>query len=81
MKRRTLPITGTGMKDETVAPKAKTLLFLVDQGVAGLLAFCVDAYCRKRPSLTILGDHGGTAAEDFPRFLEGELHFVGVNAL
>jgi hypothetical protein len=68
------------MKDKTVAPKAATLLFLVDRGAAGLLAFCVDAFCRNRPSLTILGDHVGTGPDDFPRFLAGELHSVGVNA-
>ena len=58
-----------------------TLLFIVDRGGAGLLAFCVDAFCRNRPSLTILGDYAGTGPDDFPRFLDGELNFVGVNAL
>src|SRR5215813_5879627 len=63
------------------SPKAVTLLFIVDQGVAELHAFCVDAFFRKRPSLTILGDHAGSGRDDFPRFLVGDLHFVGVNAL
>ena len=60
----------------TVAPNAVTLLLLVDQGVADLLAFF-----RKRHSLTILGDHAGSGPNDFPRFLAGGLIFVGVNAL
>src|SRR5215813_9523268 len=63
------------------SPKAVTLLFIVDYGVAELLAFCVDAFFRKRQSLTILGDHDGSGRDDFPRFLAGDLHFVGVNAL
>jgi hypothetical protein len=61
--------------------EATTLLFIVDCGAARLLAFCVDALCRNRPSLTILGDYAGTGPDDFPRFLARKLHCVGVNAL
>src|SRR5262249_17073561 len=63
------------------SPKAVTLLFLVEQGVADLLAFCSDEFFRKRHSLTILGDYAGNGSNDFPRFLAGGLSFVGVNAL
>src|SRR5215475_12093370 len=63
------------------SPKAVTLLFLVEQGVADLLAFCVDDFFCLRLSLTILGDHAGNGPNDFPRFLAGGLTFVGVNAL
>src|SRR5262245_50547817 len=63
------------------SPKAVTLLFIVDYDVADLLAFCVDAFFRKRPSLAILGDRAGNGRDDFPRFLAGELYFVGVNTL
>src|SRR5215510_169337 len=64
-----------------LSPKAATLLFLEDQGVAALLAFCVSALCRKRQGLTILGYHVGTGHDDFPRFLASELHCMRVNAL
>src|SRR5215475_5505014 len=64
-----------------LSPKAVTLLFIVDQDVADLLAFCVDAFFRNRPCLAILGDHAGSGRDDFPRFLAGDLRFVGVNAL
>ena len=62
------------------SPKAVTLLSIEDQGVADLLAFCVDAFFRKRPSLTILGDYAGSGRDDFPRFLAGEFYCIGVNA-
>src|SRR5262245_24082605 len=64
-----------------LSPKAVTLLFIVDQDVADLLAFCVDAFFRNRPCLAILADHAGSGRDDFPRFLAGDLRFVGVNAL
>src|SRR5215475_11202566 len=64
-----------------LSPKAVTLLFIVDQDVADLLAFCVDAFFRNRPCLAILGVHTGSGRDDFPRFLAGHLHFVGVIAL
>src|SRR5262249_19214180 len=63
------------------SPKAGTLLFLEDPGVAELLAFCVDTFFPLRLSLTILGDHAGIGRDDFPRFLAGGFHCVGVNAL
>src|SRR5262245_65927498 len=63
------------------SPKAVTLLFIVDQVVADLLAFCVDAIFRKCQSLTILGGHAGTSRDDLPRFLASDLHCIGVNAL
>ena len=64
------------------APRAtSTLLLLIDADVVDLLPFCVDAFCREGPSLAILGDHVGTGLNDFPSFLAGELHGVGVNAL
>src|SRR5215813_3770815 len=66
------------MKSST---KAGTLLFLEDQGVADLFTFCVDPFFPLRRSLTILGDHAGTAHDDFPRFLAGELYCMRINAL
>src|SRR5215813_1484222 len=63
------------------SPKEVTLLSLVDYGVADFLAFSVDAFFRKRQSLTILGDYAGSGRENFPRFLTADLTFVGVNAL
>src|SRR5215813_477598 len=63
------------------SPKAAPLLFLEDSGVAVLLAFCVDALCRHRQSLTILGDHDGSGTNDFPSLLACEFYCIGVNAL
>src|SRR5215470_15690615 len=63
------------------SPKAVTLLFLEDSGVAVLLAFCVDTLCRHRQSLTILGDHDGSGPNDFSRFLACKFYCIGVNAL
>src|SRR5215813_7101003 len=62
-------------------PKAGTLLFIEDYGVAELLAFYVDAFFRKRNCLTILGDYAGTGRDDFPSLFVGGFHCVGVNAL
>src|SRR5262245_29605842 len=42
------------------SPKAPPLLSLEDRGVDEHLAFCFDAFIRKRRSLTILGDHAGS---------------------
>src|SRR5262245_21277313 len=64
-----------------LSPKAVTLLFLEDPGVAELLAFCVDAFFSLRLSLIILGDRAGIGRDDFPRFLAGGFHCVGINAL
>src|SRR5215813_5670673 len=63
------------------SPNAVTLLLIEDQDVADLLAFCVDAFFRKRPSFTILGDYAGGCRDYFPCFLAGGFVCVGVNAL
>src|SRR5215510_14689683 len=63
------------------SPKAAPLLSIVDQGVADLLTFCVDAFFRKRNSLTILGNHAGSGRDDFPSLFAGGFTCVGVNAL
>src|SRR5262245_35886845 len=69
------------MKDEIVASKTMTLLIVVDCGISEFLASCVDAFFRKRQSLTILGDYASSGRDYFPRFLAGGLYCVGVNAL
>src|SRR5215813_6038568 len=63
------------------SPLSVTLLFLVDYDVADLLAFCVDAFFRKRHSLTILGNHAGSGRDDFPSLFAGGFPCIGVNAL
>src|SRR5262249_2628263 len=60
---------------------SETLLSIEDQGVTDLLAFCVDAFFRKRPGFTIPGDYAGSARDYFPCFLADGFQCVGVNAL